>query len=323
MSLRCVQLALQCRSSPLVRRKWFLPQVPVSRNNLRPTRTNSQAMGTKSRRFSASATDSSSKATDSKATHTKKEVSASGIIEGTNTMDLGRVVRHGRGDAYILLNVGGQDFHTLRSTVNSNAVLADHVARAEANKEMSKAGAIFIDRNPKNFGFILEFLRNKVDMLKYNNSALESMTLKKFTDTYVRLPEEKDVLRDLYIEASYYRIPELQNVLSRSGFLVKVMDVLTDGNPFDKAKKFVTALRNFAIFFGAFGGIFSTIFIAAKQDLGNLLARIGLMEKDKQEEEKEGLLESIGLVKKKSKKETSNELELKKALKNVAQSVTK
>jgi hypothetical protein len=200
--------------------------------------------------------------------------------------------------------------------------LADHVARAEANKEMTKGGAIFIDRNPKNFGFILEFLRNKVDMLKYSNTALESMTLKKFTDTYVRLPEDRETLRDLYIEARYYRIPELQNVLSRSGFLVKVMDLLTDGNPFDKASKFLVALRNFAIFFGAFGGVISTIFIAAKHDLGNLLVRVGIM--SKQEEEKGGsLLETVGLAKKKSQPEASEELELEKALKSVAQSMTK
>jgi hypothetical protein len=228
------------------------------------------------------------------------------MIAGTNTMSLGKVVRHGKGDAYILLNVGGQDFHTLRSTVNSNAVLADHVARAEANKEMTKAGAIFIDRNPKNFGFILEFLRNKVDMLKYNNSALESVAVRKFTDTYVRLPEEKDVLRDLYIEASYYRIPELQSVLSRSGFLVKIMDVFTDGNPFDKASKFLVAFRNFAIFFGAFGGILSTIFIAARHDLTTLMARVGLFKADEQKE-----------------KESGQELELEKAFKSVAQSMTK
>jgi len=222
-------------------------------------------------------------------------------------------VRHGRGDAYITLNVGGTDFHTLRSTVNSNAVLADHVARAELNKEMAKGGAIFIDRNPKNFGFILEFLRNKVDMLKYNHTAVESVSLKKFTDMYVRLPQERDVLRDLYIEASYYRIPELQAVLSRSGPLVKVMDLFTDGNPFDKATKFITTLRNFALLFGAFGGVFSTVLIAAKHDLGNLLVRAGVMSKP---EEEESLLESIGLVAKKTKT-TSDELELKKALKEL------
>ena len=58
------------------------------------------------------------------------------------------VVRHGPGDGCITLNVGGKEFQTLRSTVFANEVLAKHVVRAEANQEITKSGAVFIDRDP-------------------------------------------------------------------------------------------------------------------------------------------------------------------------------
>lgn len=84
------------------------------------------------------------------------------------------IQRHGPSDGVITLDVGGTKFRTLRSTVAHNAVLMDHVARAEANSEMSVAGgsasasasataAIFVDRDPKHFGMILTYLRNRAD----------------------------------------------------------------------------------------------------------------------------------------------------------------
>lgn len=65
-----------------------------------------------------------------------------------NELPVASIPRHGPGDACITLNVGGTEFHTLRSTVFSNRVLADHVTRAETNKEITKNGAVFIDRDP-------------------------------------------------------------------------------------------------------------------------------------------------------------------------------
>jgi hypothetical protein len=75
------------------------------------------------------------------------------------------VTRHGTGDGIICLNVGGTEFLTLRSTIASNSVLADHVRRAEANLELTREGAIFIDRDPCQFDIILQHLRNKVEGL--------------------------------------------------------------------------------------------------------------------------------------------------------------
>jgi hypothetical protein len=59
--------------------------------------------------------------------------------QGSNTLkSLGEIVRRGQGDAFSsTLRVGGTEFHTLRPTINSNAVLADHVDRAEANAKVT------------------------------------------------------------------------------------------------------------------------------------------------------------------------------------------
>jgi hypothetical protein len=56
----------------------------------------------------------------------------------------------------------------LRSTINTSSVLANHVARAEANAEITDKGAVFINRNPAHFGIILQYLWNNVESL--NNS---------------------------------------------------------------------------------------------------------------------------------------------------------
>lgn len=78
------------------------------------------------------------------------------------------IARHGPGDGVVKLNVGGKEFLTLRSTIQSNDVLADYVARAEANSEFN-GGAVFIDRDHTHFGMILTFLRNKMEGIAYNS----------------------------------------------------------------------------------------------------------------------------------------------------------
>ena len=115
------------------------------------------------------------------------------IIEQTSRI----ISRHGVGDGVITLNVGGKNFLTLRSTINQNAVLTEYVTRAEANKELTQE-AVFIDRDPKHFGMILSYLRNKADGLsktslgaqlirskiKSNPSAVETVFLQKTSRAY-------------------------------------------------------------------------------------------------------------------------------------------
>ena len=88
-------------------------------------------------------------------THTNRTIttaSESSLVKGTDTLGLGNsIARHGAGDGCITICVGGTRFTTLRSTINECKVLADHVARAERNKEILLDGAVFIDRDPKHF----------------------------------------------------------------------------------------------------------------------------------------------------------------------------
>ena len=76
-----------------------------------------------------------------------------------------QIIRHGSGDGVIFLNVGGQEFTTLRSTVRINPVLWRHVSNAENNNEFTKGGAVFIDRDSSQFGLILQHLRNRAENL--------------------------------------------------------------------------------------------------------------------------------------------------------------
>jgi len=219
-----------------------------------------------------------------------------GVLEGAVGKDLGRVVRHGRGDATITLNVGGKEFVTLRSTVNANPVLADHVARAEANRETTKTGAVFIDRDPTHFGFVLTYLRNKVEMLTYSKANTISLT--KFSETYCRLPDDRDTLRDLFVEASYYRIPELQDTLTRTGWLVKLTDLLGAGNPFDSAAKWMHRVRTFMVTFTAFGTLGGTVLLAVKTEVDVLFKAIGIRDKEAEDEEV-SIWRALGFKKKK------------------------
>jgi hypothetical protein len=190
------------------------------------------------------------------------------------------VTRHGTGDGIICLNVGGTEFLTLRSTIASNSVLADHVRRAEANLELTREGAIFIDRDPCQFDIILQHLRNKVEGLSYNSSSVavgiktkwfQQFGYKKTTNmirpkTYVQLPKESEKLRDLYVEATHYRIPELQAALCEQSLWVTFASAFANGgNPFDAASTLLKHVRRGLI---ATGGI-GTLMIGT--DIGNVL----------------------------------------------------
>lgn len=176
------------------------------------------------------------------------------------------------------MNVGGTNFTTLRSTVASNAVLADHVKRAEDNNEFLDSGggngggdglrSVFVDRDPQHFRFILQYLRNQVEL--ENLTIAESATLTGTSGTprqMVRLltsfqvqsfmphlPSDPKVLAELYVEATYYRIAELQDLLRDQSVWTKVTIFLGftkvagfQGNPFVSASKLLVQLRTFAV----------------------------------------------------------------------------
>jgi hypothetical protein len=203
--------------------------------------------------------------------------------------------RHGSGDGVLRLNVGGKEFITLRSTVNSNPVLFDRVASAEANTEVLHNGAVFIDRDPQHFGVILQHLRNRVEMLSYysqGQSKIVPMAGKAFNETYIQLPEDDAILRDLYLEATYFRIPELQAALYEKNWFVKVMSVFSgDKNPFDMATRWLAWLRGALITFGSLGTIGGTVLVSMKHDMETALQAVGIQ--DVPAKEKKGLFDSM------------------------------
>ena len=180
--------------------------------------------------------------------------------------------RHGPGDAVICLNVGGKEFVTLRSTVSINPVLTQLVLQAEANEEFVHGKAVFIDRQSESFGLILAHLRNQADRLENRSMASKSMKLKralgvaspsspasppsKFGGTLIQIPEDKAKMRDLYVEARYFQISELEKVLcGRSLYLQLASFVSGSGNsnPFQEATQVLNTLRRALLATGGVG----------------------------------------------------------------------
>ena len=162
------------------------------------------------------------------------------------------VVRHGEGDRVVTLNVGGKEFITLRSTIQNNTVLFDRVQKAEANQEFFK-GAVYIDRDPTYFHLILQHLRNRADLmhLRYDTasprfSAKARNVLFKKRDVLIQIPDKKDALRDLYVEARYFKINELEHLLCAMDWHTRFASWFGSGatNPFYAASQTITAARN-------------------------------------------------------------------------------
>ena len=135
------------------------------------------------------------------------------------------------------------------SSVESNTVLSSLVARAEANAELTQGGkAIFIDRDPKHFGIILQHLRNKVDGLSYGGIGrlIPASHSKRMAIATVQLPTEKEALRDMFMESQYYNIKELQQSACGQSLLTALMQnfrLAKGANPFDEASKFLLRLK--------------------------------------------------------------------------------
>jgi hypothetical protein len=173
------------------------------------------------------------------------------------------LVRHGEGDSVVTLSVGGTEFHTLRSTIAANPILAGHVARAEANQNLTKDGAVFIDRDPKHFPIILQFLRNSVEKNKRNDTAgcetSESLSkqLKKYKYSSVSLPKDTTSLQELYMEASYFQMKELQDTLCHTSIVANVMSFFSGrgSNPFTEMTNLFGRLRAAILALGTAGTV--------------------------------------------------------------------
>jgi len=205
------------------------------------------------------------------------------LLEGSGTASLGTINRHGRGDAIITLNVGGKEFTTLRSTVNSNSVLSTMVVHAEKNNGLMKNGAVFVDRDPAHFDIILKHLRNRSEIKPGDESKTN---WKAFTLSNC-LPEEidKKMLRELYIEATYYKIPELQAALMEQKFLAKLFWIFGGSNPIDATNQALKHLRTGLLMFTTVSVSGATL--AIQQNFDAVLKYIGLRKADHKSPEEE------------------------------------
>eukprot|EP00977_Amphora_coffeiformis_P014075 scaffold3849_cov179-Amphora_coffeaeformis.AAC.13 len=205
------------------------------------------------------------------------------LLEGSDTASLGTINRHGPGDKIITLNVGGKEFTTLRSTVNSNSVLSTMVVYAEKNKELLKNGAVFVDRDPAYFDIILKHLRNRSEIKPVDQLKTDWKT---FTRSNC-LPEEIDkmMLRELYIEATYYKIPELQAALMEQKFLAKIFWFFGGTNPIDATNQALKQLRTGLLMFTTVSVSGATL--AIQQNFDAFLKYIGWRPADYKPPEKE------------------------------------
>jgi hypothetical protein len=108
------------------------------------------------------------------------------------------------GDAHrqrIVLNVGGRRFETSKPTLRAepHCLLAAMISE-ESIKPYTKDGieVYFVDRNPRFFDFILDYLR---DPLRFHRI----------------LPNNKQILRQIHLEATYYMLTGLCNIIERKG----------------------------------------------------------------------------------------------------------
>ena len=233
------------------------------------------------RTIATTAPESATSASAAKVTVAQPETAH--LMQGSNTKTLGKITRHGPGDACITLNVGGKEFYTLRSTIAMNSVLSDHFARAEQNHEILRNGAVFIDRDPEHFPILLKYLRNRVeyDTLR---SHVDKSSLKKIVKSFIDLPSDPKVLRELYIEAVFYRMKDLQDMLKDTNLLVQMASVISKttgtaaANPFDWIIRFWSQLRALLVTVSVVG----TSYIVAIQNEWNwILQRVGLRKKDR------------------------------------------
>uniref|UniRef100_A0A915KCX1 BTB domain-containing protein n=1 Tax=Romanomermis culicivorax TaxID=13658 RepID=A0A915KCX1_ROMCU len=103
------------------------------------------------------------------------------------------------------LNVGGKKFATTIGTLtkDSESMLAKMVDEYWDLKKVKAGQALFIDRDPSVFDYILNYLRDDL--------------------SHVILPAELEQLRRLKAEADFYQLNELKRSLNR-----KIKDIESD-----------------------------------------------------------------------------------------------
>ncbi len=203
----------------------------------------------------------------------QKHASSTVAPTTTTTNTASQIIqRHGPGDKVITLDVGGKKFQTLRSTIAQNKVLYDHVLRAEANLEYAADNnAVFIDRDPKHFGIILAYLRNRADgLVGSSDAAATTSSLVRFgrkqqsnttnvatspTSSFkytssIQLPTDSTLLSEMYIESMHYNIPEMTDLICSRQMLTRIFNLFGSNNPFQLAGSAYANMKRLLVLFG-------------------------------------------------------------------------
>lgn len=134
------------------------------------------------------------------------------------------VGRHGQQDGVVHLNVGGKLFVSLRSTIQRSPVLARTLERAEVQDSLRVGEAIFVDRDPKHFGTLLNHMRNEAEGIVLPSPSSPSARLFG-REGPVPLPKEASELRALYVEAAHFGLEDLSSRLCSASILARIMCV--------------------------------------------------------------------------------------------------
>ena len=173
---------------------------------------------------------------------------------------LGQIVRYGANDHVLQLSVGGKQFKTLKSTIASCPRMVDLCYLGKMNKEMSEGGKVFIDRDPELFPYILTFLRNRVEGISIASVAANVAHL----EQHVHLPNDRSKLRDLFVEAKFFGLEDLQEDIRQSKLLTSILGpLLGEGNPFDGVSKIIKGVQKTAV---AAGGLATTVATVGGKD---------------------------------------------------------
>nr|XP_022336851.1 uncharacterized protein LOC111133067 [Crassostrea virginica] len=102
----------------------------------------------------------------------------------------------------LLLNIGGKKFETSAPTLKNEpeGLLAEMISK-DSDVAPYKAEGLttyLLDRSPRFFDFVLDYLRDPLNFVKI-------------------LPSNKQVLRQLHVEATYYRLTGLVEILEQQG----------------------------------------------------------------------------------------------------------
>ncbi|BDA49469.1 probable BTB/POZ domain-containing adapter for CUL3-mediated RhoA degradation protein at N-terminal half [Coccomyxa sp. Obi] len=99
-------------------------------------------------------------------------------------------------DEIITLNIGGNLFTTRRQTcLKDSKSLLSRLLCDEGETQRDAEGFIFVDRDPKHFGVILNYLR----------------------DGFAVLPRDEQALREIMVEAAYYKLEGLRALVQPNG----------------------------------------------------------------------------------------------------------